>query len=184
MKKIFICGVAALALASCGNLGKNENKENDRNVIPLEEAETRFSSTLTAADTAAVLEMGKNVMELLKAGSPEEAASQLYEIAKEGGVKPLTDENKKKFAERFIQFPVLDYELDYYSFSIPSLNDLKYRYAFAEAPEGGEAPRLGLMFNPVQLDGKWYLTVKTDKQPSKTSTNALDPQTPVQLTGE
>ena len=59
-------------------------------------------------------------------------------------------------------FPVVDYELVYYSFQLEGINDVKYKIIFAQeenVAENGEAAT-ALMFNPVKVDGSWYLTVK------------------------
>lgn len=153
MKKLAYFSLTALILltvSSCRNKTTQEKTED-------------FTSSLTSADTTQMLKLGNDCMELLKAKKIDNALSMLYEYndsTKE--VTPLTPQARKRYERMFRIFPVVDYELVYYSFQLEGINDVKYKIIFAQeenVAENGEAAT-ALMFNPVKVDGSWYLTVK------------------------
>lgn len=122
-----------------------------------------FRNSISSIDTTQMLKLCNDCMDLLKAQKVDDALSMLYEYndsTKE--VQPLTDKTRKQYERRFKVFPVLEYTMDYYSFQLEDVNDVKYRITFAleENPEQNGKAVTGLMFNPVKLDGVWYLTVK------------------------
>ena len=69
--------------------------------------------------------------------------------------------------QRFKSFPVVSYERLYHSFSTEGNNDISYSYVFAPASGGRSAQTMKLMFNPVYIDGSWYLTFKDGSQSSR-----------------
>ncbi len=168
MKKILIAAVCALVLASCGNSKKQQPKT-------IGDIEQDFIATLTAADTTAVLGMGTQLLDSLKAGNVEWAMGMLYQVNDSMEVVPVDAETRGRLENRFSMFPVADYELDYYQFSLPGLNDLKYRTFLSQRQEGVPNPGMAFMLNPVHKDGQWYLCVKTQDQPAKDAANALNP---------
>ena len=159
-----------LLWACGGNSGKKEQPKTFQDI------EAEFASTLTASDTTQVMDLSTQVMDSLKSGNVEWAVDCLCELS--GGDTPtaLGEETRERMLKRFKRFPVVDYELDYYSFSTPLFNDLKYRTFFRERDDSGTAPAMSLMFNPVKVDGKWYLCVKEMSQPAKDAENAIDPR--------
>jgi len=146
--------LCALVLVSCGK--KKEPTESEV-----------FRSTLTAEDTTAMLKICDDCMKSLKAGDIDAALSQLhlYDDSTRT-VKPLTPAKEKELRNTFTVFPVHDYTIDYYTFTTEGLNDVKYRIEFFEKadPESSEANTIGFMFNPVKVDGQWFLTVKEAHQ--------------------
>ena len=52
--------------------------------------------------------------------------------------------------------------LVYISFTESGLNDAKYEVQFG--PDEAGAPKTAYMFNPVKVDGQWYLCVKGANQ--------------------
>lgn len=122
-----------------------------------------FRNSLSSTDTTQMLKLCNDCMDLLKAQKVENALSMLYEYndsTKE--IQPLTDKTRKQYERRFKVFPVLDYTMDYYSFQLEGVNDVKYRITFAleENPEQNGNAVTAMMFNPVKVDGVWYLTIK------------------------
>lgn len=166
----YVLGLAALLLASCG--GKKEEKVE---YVTLEQAEEEFSSTLNASDTTEVLSMGAAFMDSLKAGNVDYLLDNLYSF-NEGNPQPISEDTRKNLKARFQAFPVLDYEIDYYAFSLPKLNDLKYRSFFGEKDANGNAPSMSLMFNPMKMENGWIFTLKEPEIPAKDATNAIDPR--------
>lgn len=160
-----------LLLWACGGSEKEKPRTFD-------DAVSEFTTTLSEADTTRVLSMAAEVLDSLKAGNVEWSLNAMSEVDSTGTVRPLGGETRERMERRFRNFPVMDYELDYYDFSLPGLNDLKYRTYFksrsADA-DGGSAPAMALMFNPVKKGGEWYLCVKTSAQPARDASNAIDP---------
>lgn len=179
MKLVKKLGLAAVAcLAVLGMACKNEKTQS--NVVTLSEAEEMFAGSLNAADTTQVLALGREFMDSIQAGNIEHSLSMLAMRNPDGELVPLNDQQKEQLRARFAQFPVKSYELDHYDFSIPSLNDLKYKYAFTDDPDGGT---LGLMFNPIKAGDTWVLMLKQSNQPAKDAKNSLSDDTPVVLPG-
>ena len=156
MKKylLFIASsVLVLSLASCG--GKQKSREQQKQ---------EFRSELTKEDTATMLKLCDDAMANLKAKDYNKVLASLYEYTDSTQeVKPLTEETKRRYLNKFRLFPVLDYERVYYSFQLEGCNDVKYEVTFATAEQAGTAEpgKTGYMFNPVKVDGSWKLCVKT-----------------------
>lgn len=159
---------------SCG--GNSEKR-----VKTFSDVEQEFTSTLTEAVTATVLAMGNQFLDSIRSGNIAWSLDQLNEIDSVGVIVPVNSSVRERLEARFRNFPVVDYELDYYAFSLSGLNDLKYRTYF-KAREDGEAgaPGMSMMFNPVKKDGRWYLCLKEAGQPAKDASSAIDPRTIVE----
>lgn len=125
-----------------------------------------FRSTLSTSDTTQMLQLCDEAMEQLKNHSYEKVLSSLYEYndsTKE--VKPLSETLMRQYRNNFETFPVLEYRRVYYSFMLEGWNDVKYEVIFATPEQTGtdEPAKTAFMFNPVKIDGQWYLCVKTEK---------------------
>lgn len=141
-----------LAFTSCGKKG------------PMTSAE--FKSQLTAEDTTNMLAICDSCMRALKQGQTDKAIGMLhlYDDSTQQ-LLPLTDEKVKELENTFRLFPVLDYTLDYFSFNKEGVNDVKYNIKIFEQQPGDNTPNtIGFMFNPVRVEGTWYLTVKAPDQ--------------------
>ena len=111
-----------------------------------------------------MLKLCDDAMANLKAKDYNKVLASLYEYTDSTQeVKPLTEETKRRYLNKFRLFPVLDYERVYYSFQLEGCNDVKYEVTFATAEQAGtaEPAKTGYMFNPVKVDGSWKLCVKT-----------------------
>ncbi len=106
-----------------------------------------------------MLSLCDSCMELLKNNEMGRALDMLCEYddsTKE--INPLSDQGRQIYSKKFSFFPVLDYGRSYYSFQLEGLNDVKYEVTFREGPDGRQ--KTAYMFNPVRVEGKWYLCVK------------------------
>lgn len=186
MKSLVAASVALVAIMAtgCSGSGSKETTAESKGYIPFEEAQEQFAEQLSASDTTAVLAMGAEVMDSLKARNIDFALDHLRMFVNGHQIAPLSDEKRKDLQKRFERFPVVSYELDYYDFSLPVLNDLKYRVAFREAPEGGKAPTMAFMLNPVRTEQGWVLVVKDADQPARDAANALHPRTPIVISSD
>ncbi len=125
-----------------------------------------FRSSLTKEDTTQMLALCDRCMETLKAGRTDEALAMLhlYDDSTRT-VLPLSEQKQRELRRTFKLFPVVNYSLVYYTFTTQGLNDVKYSVEFFEKPAGDPTPNsIGFMFNPVKVDGQWYLTVKEADQ--------------------
>lgn len=126
-----------------------------------------FNSSLSESDTTQMLDLCDRCMEYLKSNQVESALGMLYEYDDEDqSVAPLSEETLNSFRHRFSVFPVIDYNRISYTFLLEGLNDVKYEIIFAEEehPEINGVPKTYFMFNPVKVDGQWYLCVKRSDQ--------------------
>ena len=164
MKKIFVFIAASLILWSCSKSSKESS-----DYVTYEDAEAEFAATLSASDTTEVLSAGNALMD------------SLHSADTNGNVAEMSNELRERMRARFERFPVVEWEIDYYDFSLPGLNDLKYR-TYMRARDGKSGvPAMSLMLNPVKKDGKWYLCVKDAEMPAKDAANAINPK---QIIGE
>ena len=176
MKKIFVFIAASLLMWSCSKSSKESS-----DYVTYEDAEAEFAATLSASDTTEVLSAGNALMDSLRAGNIDYALSQLHSADTNGNVAEMSNELRERMRARFERFPVVEWEIDYYDFSLPGLNDLKYR-TYMRARDGKSGvPAMSLMLNPVKKDGKWYLCVKDAEMPAKDAANAINPK---QMIGE
>lgn len=153
MKRFFYLFAIVLAvtfIASCGNSNKQ------RDVVK------EFQNGLTSEDTASVLNLSDSCMELLKQQKYDEALAMLSEYDDSTGtLVPLSEELRASYMKRFKLFPVVSYFVSGYIFKSEGINDVKYEVAFGEPdPKTGNTPKTSFMFNPVLVEGQWYLTVK------------------------
>lgn len=137
---------------------------------------------LTAEDTAQILSLSRSCMDTLKAGNVDAALKMLYAM-RDGKAVSLPAEKEKQLRKNFKYFPVINYKLDYYSFSNIDNNDVKFQIEFFKHtdPSDNTPNTIGFMFNPVKIDGTWYLTVKeatqeTTQEDTEGNTQANTPQ--------
>ena len=161
MKRIFILLAAVAVLASCGPKYSGSRGEKTQ-----KDAEAEFVSSLTQSDQDAVLALADECMGKLKDGRVDEALDMIYVLYNDVLYKKsatYTEELKR----RFQSFPVRSFERVYYSFSTEGNNDISYSYVFIPPTDTDPAETMKLMFNPVFIDGTWYLTFKDGNQSSR-----------------
>ena len=106
----------------------------------VQEEHAAFVKELTSEDTVEMIKICNECMNTLKSGRIEVILN-------------------------FKFFPVIDYNLDYFSFNTSGVNDVKYTIEFFEKKDGDATPNtINFMFNPVKKSGKWYITVKEADQ--------------------
>lgn len=141
--------IVSCCLCSCGGKKKATTSQEE------------FLMGLTAEDTAQILNLSRSCMDTLKGGHIDEALQMLY-VMRDGKAIPLPAEKEQQLRKNFKFFPVIDYSLDYYTFSNADNNDVKFRIEFFKhsGPDDKTPNTIGFMFNPVKIDGTWHLTVK------------------------
>lgn len=103
-----------------------------------------FLMGLTAEDTVQVLTISRSCMDTLKAGNIDEALKMLF-ILRDGKAIPLPAEKEQQLRKKFKYFPVVDYKLDYYSFSSTDNNDVKFQIEFSST-------LVRMIIRQIQLD--------------------------------
>ena len=122
-----------------------------------------YQEGLTAQDSTIMLQKCNDCMQLLSEGRIDDALNMLVEYDDSiQQVSPLSEETRASYMRKFTLFPVLKYELKYISFTTQGFNDAKYEVQFG--PDEAGAPKTAYMFNPVKVDGQWYLCVKNANQ--------------------
>lgn len=124
-----------------------------------------FTAALSEQDTIAMLKLCDDCMELLKGGDVDAVVAMLHEYDDSlKTVSPISDESAASFRRQMQVFPVRGYKRASYKFFEEGLNDVKYEVTFAEGERDRTAPKTFFMFNPVKVDGTWFLCVKQSDQ--------------------
>ena len=161
MKNLFVLLATFFVLVSCGPKYSGSHGERTQ-----KDAEAEFVSSLSSSDRDAVLTLADDCMSKLQAGRIDEAVDMIYVLYNDV-VYSKSPSFTADLIQRFKVFPVLSFERLYYSFSTEGNNDISYSYVFEEGRDGHPAQTIKLMFNPVFIDGEWYLTFKESGQTSK-----------------
>ena len=158
MKRLsfFFAVLSALVVCSCNNSPK---------VRTYQDAENEFLASLTKADSLKVLALGDEFMRNLMAGGDLDSVLTSLTMVENNVLYRISDESVYEMKARFLARPVADFACLRYSFSTEANNDLVYRYT--TSGKVGTAPGMKLVFNPVKVEGNWYLTLKDGYQSSK-----------------
>lgn len=133
-------------MASCGS---KQNAENE---------ETPFGQTLSADDTTKVLALAENCMQQLKTGNVDAAINSIYFIDnRDNTLVHIPDSVADRLKAKYTKLPVVDYTLDQFIFEDYDNNEVRYRIQIVrDQPD----VTMALAFNPVKLNGEWFLTMK------------------------
>ena len=154
--RLLLAVLGLLLVVSCGNRGPK--------VRTYADAEREFCASLTQDDTLNVLIMGQDFMQDLMTGDVDEAVNRLF-VVYQNVLYKVADESIEMLKARFRALPVRSYKLSSYHFSTPGVNDLSYRYSISG--EVSDGPAMKLMFNPVKVEGRWFLTLKDGNMSSE-----------------
>lgn len=160
MKKLLFILAAIALLSSCHHYSGSHGEKTQK------DAEAEFVSGLSQSDSTSVLDLTEKFMQSLQAGKIEDAVDMIY-VLYQNVLYAKSESFTTELYQRFAVFPVKSFKRDYYSFSTEGNNDVCYTYEFASHDKNGNAREIKLMFNPVCVDGKWYLTLKEPNQSSK-----------------
>lgn len=153
MKNLFLYIALIFFAISCHNSAKK--------VVTYADAENVFLKGLTEKDTSSVLSMTDSFMENLAHGQIDSSLQMVNVLFSDTLYMPSLN-YRLELIRRFSLFPVLKYELVRYSFSTEGNNDVCYKYWFNE-----QQSSMKIVFNPVKVDDRWYLTLKDGSQSSK-----------------
>lgn len=161
MKKFFyLCLIVAVgfSLASCGN----KNPKNEEAV----EQDPYYSSSMerSAADTAAIVQLATQYLDLLKENKINEAVDMLHEVDSVE-LKPLSNERKNIVINSLKKYPVLSYTIEEIKMFTDDNTELRYVYEFMPKPEGADnlPNTMKGLIGFFRLGETWYMTVPEDK---------------------
>lgn len=154
MKKIiltlFVALTATAAFNSCSRSAKTSESE---------EEDTTYR--ISAKDSARIVEMAQDFMEMMKADKYNEVADDLYYLnLTDTTVTELTEQQRIDFEFRKQIFPVKDYSLYSVEFIDPLDNAVTFDVVFGEPDADGNAPMTKMSFNIVNIDGTYYPTLR------------------------
>ena len=158
IKLLFIPIFLCLLFSACNSSPK---------VRTYADAEREFIASLTADDSLSVVNLAKDFFDNVKHNRTDEALDMINVV--DNGVLYRIDLASRDFLRpRFLRMPEEGWQLVRYSFSTPGINDLVCLY-------GG----MKLVFNPVKVEGRWFLTLKDGFMPSQDAiSNTINPNSP------
>lgn len=156
MKRSFIC-LISIALVSLFIACSGDQKRTMQDVQ--DEYITQPISTVDTSDYQAVLTLGNQYMDLLKAGKIDEAIGMLYFLQGDSVIK-LPKQLVERQRNILRQFPVIDYSCETIQFYSETDNQIKYKVQFFEKEPDDPRPNTTAMYlKPVRRFGVWTLTV-------------------------
>lgn len=122
-------------------------------------AHEEFVGSLSASDTIEIKNLCESFFSHMKAGDKDAAFELLYMLVENDKVEPVNAEYKAKIGNQFNIFPVLDFHSKEIRIGNAEDNIASYSIVFARDDQGKESA-ISFGFNPVKINGKWYLTVR------------------------
>lgn len=108
-----------------------------------------------------MLKLADDAMVKLKNNQIDAVLATLYTYNEEDNeVIPLVDDEKARIKKSFQVFPVHSFKRRFFSFQLEGCNDVNYEIEFDTLDHS----KTQFMFNPVKIDGIWYLTVKNEHE--------------------
>lgn len=163
MKKFSFLSVSLLALvcfmmSGCHEKSKGNGAVADSTFVDRAHARDMDRS---AADTATILRICTDYLDLLKEGKLDEAVNILYSYDDSTHVvSPITPEQREKVLTMHKMFPVVNYSLESMRLYAEDDTELVFMVEFFEKPEGDPQPNtVREALSPVRVDGQWYLTI-------------------------
>ena len=120
-----------------------------------------YLSSLTAADTAALIAKADSCIALMVAGQMDEALANVGYV-EDATLKHLTPEMVARTSVTFKNLGVHGSERSSFELTNSELNTISYRLKIGgpSASSGTATPTTGFAFNAYRIDGHWYLSLK------------------------
>ena len=164
MKKSLFALLAVMTLSfwSCGNKQKE---------VPSDEPPVYME--LSQKDTAAVLDLVNQYLELVKQGNKEEALAMLH-IYENDSLKDLPAHFAEKQKLSMGALRPVRYEIERMVFRHENDCEVRYSAILFEKQDGDTAPnRITCHLKPVRQNGQWYLTI-ADSEDQNTASSLID----------
>lgn len=129
------------------------------------DAENEFVASLSASDTTAMLGLTDKFMSLVKDGYVVDAVNMITVLSNSVVYKP-SDNYFDELVNRFSSMQIASYNLAGYYFTTEGNNDVCYQ-TVSKSVNGREPKNVKVTFNPIKVDGEWFLTLKDGNQSSK-----------------
>ena len=162
-KLLYLCVFSALALSisSCGDK-KPQSQTSTANDILKQNPRYDTAMVRSHDDSAMIVKMANDYLELLKQNKVDEALGLLYQLDDSSHVIPLSDSRKNVLKTNFSKYPVLSYAIDEYHLYSDFDTDVRYTFDFMVKPEGAPENLPTSMkgaLSPFRVSGTWYLSV-------------------------
>lgn len=159
MKRILYIVFCLVIISSCGPKVKSSDLKTQK------DAELEFTSSLTVNDTTAVLNLTDTFMSLVKEDKVEDAVSMIT-VLYQGVLYKPSDKYFQELVDRYRNMKISSYELQQIFFTTEGNNDVCYSTE-AHMFGSSEPMNIKITFNPICVDGNWYLALKDGNQSSK-----------------
>jgi len=120
------------------------------------------SMVFSKEDTTQINQLANSFVEYINKGDISSASASLYYLDK-GSVVELPLKKRQQFEEMLANIPFSGCQLK--SFHLEGAKDNKIGVAIKITPDADVANNKGiitLVLNPVQVEGKWYLTLRDE----------------------
>jgi len=156
MKQVIPVLFAAVVvmLAACSGSKKKSSDE-----LPVTRPATMV---FTENDTTEINQMVNTFVEYINSGKISDASAMLYTVQYDR-VEEMTLEERQKFEGFFTTIPYKSCEVK--SFHLGGAKDNKVQLALLMTPDANLETGRGiikLVLNPVNVEGKWYLTLRDE----------------------
>ena len=159
MKRILYILIGLVLICSCGSRVSSTIEKTQK------DAELNFTSTLTVDDTTAVKNLTETFLSLVMEDKVEDAVSMIN-VLSYGVVYKPSDDYFDELVDRFRGMHISSYSLEKVYFTTEGNNDVCY--STVSHMYGSDQPmNIKITFNPIKVDGKWYLALKDGNQSSK-----------------
>lgn len=155
MKKfiyLFLLGPLSLSILSCSSGKKKELTIAEQYLRPA-------SMNYSGKDSSDIKTLVENYVSALKSKNIEAAANMLY-FVRNDSIFPITDNDRKGFTALYSSMPILDCKAT--TLILRSALNNEARVVVKLKADGDIDRNIGtttISLNPVQIEGKWYLTL-------------------------
>ena len=156
MTKRILFLITALSMVILSACTGSSSKKSDP-----EQEKAAFQASLTEADTVIVSAMCEQFFGLMSSENYDQAFAMISELDDENRLAYLSDETKQGLKNRFSTFKIDKVELFECVFNAPFDNLFRYVVTTKSIDQNDNALFFRFAFNPVKIDGSWYLTLRT-----------------------
>ena len=150
LNKIVFCSLLSVALFSaCSDTGKKPSSK---------VAADSPQMALSANDTASVLRLTNDFLELITSGRVDDAISCLY-ILDGDEILPLPVEHQEGFRELWNAFDIKGYAINSFTFKTETDTKVNYSLYLKDPTTSRNPPAIKGLIEPVRRDGSWYITL-------------------------
>ena len=113
---------------------------------------------LSANDTATVLQLSNDFLELVKNGQIDEAIARLY-VLEGDEVQPLPEKMRENCYATLDAFEIKGYAVNSFTFNSETDTEVRYSLYLKDPATTSNPPAINGLILPVRRDGTWYITL-------------------------